>query len=262
MKKVFPIINYILLALTGIFLIALQFKPWAWLFLVLGLLSLRLCQQKLARALFLIYLSLAILGLTPITTDISYRHMLQMGLALMLAVALPYFIARHIYKEKLIVFPWRLGRKWFKKEISYILLTAVIAYFLLPFYLINTGAYLNWSVEPGLSSIIRLFIGTNALGIWDELFFICTVLGLLKKFMDFKYANILQAVLFTSFLYELGFTSWGFVMIFLFAWLQGLIFHKTHSLAYVITIHLTLDFILFLALIWAHHPGWLTIFVV
>ena len=36
---------------------------------------------------------------------------------------------------------------------------------------------------------------------------------------------------------------------------------KSKSLFYVITIHLTLDLILFLALIFAHHPLWMPIFI-
>jgi hypothetical protein len=48
---------------------------------------------------------------------------------------------------------------------------------------------------------------------------------------------LLQAVLFTSFLFKLGFTGWGPVMIFIFAIIQGVVFRKTDSLFYVITIH-------------------------
>ncbi|MBT4210137.1 MAG: CPBP family intramembrane metalloprotease [Candidatus Komeilibacteria bacterium] len=250
-----------LLSSAGIILIGLQIKFVGWLMLILGLISLYYCRKKFAKEVLLVYISLALLAITQITTDISYVHMFEMGVTLILAVSIPYFASRYIYKDHLVRFIFHHGRNWCRKEILYILVTAIISYFLLPFYLKNTGAYLNWSVEPGFDNIFRLFIGTNALGIWDELFFVSTVLGILRRFLPFSWANLIQSILFTSFLYELGFTGWGFIMIFIFALIQGIVFKKTESLLYVITIHLTLDFILFLALIEAHHPDWMPIFI-
>src|SRR5262249_46380897 len=140
--------------------------------------------------------------------------------------------------------------------------TALIAYLLLPFYLRNTGSYVNWTVVPGTSHIIRLFLGTFMLGAWDEIFFVATVLAIFRQYLHFWYANVLQAALWTTFLYILGFHGWGFYLIFIFALIQGYIFRRTRSLLYIITIHLTLDFILFLALLHAYHPEWIRIFVV
>ncbi|MDP3991711.1 MAG: CPBP family intramembrane metalloprotease [Candidatus Colwellbacteria bacterium] len=260
--KIFNIFSLILLSATGIILIALQVKPYGWLVYGAGLLSLVFAERQFAKHLLLVYVAIALLGITAITTDISYRHMFEMGLALVLVLIIPLTIARKFYKDKaLIPYTFHHGRRWFRSEILYIVITAILSYFLLPFYLLNTGAYLNWNVEPGLSNIIRLFIGTNALGIWDELFFVNTVLGILIRHIKFGWANLIQSVLFTSFLYELGFTGWGFILIFIFALTQGYIFMKTKSLLYIITIHLTLDLILFLALIEAHHPEWLSIFI-
>ena len=45
---------------------------------------------------------------------------------------------------------------------------------------------------------------------WDELFFICTVFALLRHdICPCWQANILQATIFVSFLWELGYRSWG-----------------------------------------------------
>jgi len=255
-------ISLILLCFTGVLLIALQLKPWGWLIYLAGLASLLLTDRQFAKHLLLIYLALALLGITPITTDISWGHILAMGATLALAAALPFAISRYVYKENdLITFKFRTQRNWFHTEIFYIIATAILSYFLLPFYLRNTGAYLNWSVEPGASNILRLFAGTNGLGIWDELFFVNTVFGILRRYLVFGWANVIQGILFTSFLFELGFTGWGYIMIFLFALSQGYIFKRTESLLYIITVHLVLDFVLFLALIHSHHPNWLPIFI-
>lgn len=248
-----------LLCLGTVLLIGLQ-QLHGWLVLLLGTVLLLRCHKQFAKDFLLVFVALALLGITDIDTDISYKHMIEMGVTLGLAVAIPYVVSRWIYKDHLVRFRFHHGRKWYRVEVAYIFFTALISYFLLPFYLRTSGAYINWAVDPGISNILRLFIGTNALGIWDELFFVSTILGIFRRFLPFGWANIAQSVLFTSFLYELGFTGWGPWMIYPFALLQGYVFQKTDSLLYVITIHLTLDLVLYLALIHAHHPTWMPIF--
>lgn len=255
-------VSLIFLSLAGITLLPLEMKLLGWVLWLLGLVTLLFCEKNFRKDIFLLYTSLALLGITPITTDISPLHFLQAGITLPLAIIIPYTVSRFIYKDYLVRFPFHHGRSWYKIEIFYVFLTAIVAYITLPFALWHTGSYMNWTVEPGANYLIRLFIGTNGLGIWDELFFISTVLGILRRHLIFPLANILQSILFTSFLYELGFRGWLFIVIFLFALLQGYIFKKTESLLYVITIHLTLDLILYLALIHAHHPDWLPIFLI
>jgi len=258
---VFEWMSLVLLAATAVVLVGMQLKVVGWILFFVGALSLFLAKKEFGKHVGLIYLSLSFLGLVPITTSTSNENFFRMGVVLGLAVTLPYVFSRYIYKDGLVTYSFHHGRKWFKKEIFYVFFTAILAYLVIPFYLKDTGSYLNWNVDRTADSIGRLFIGTNVLGIWDELFFISTVLGVLRHYMKFPLANILQAVLFTSFLYELGFTGWGPFMIFPFALVQGYVFRKTHSLFYVITIHLVIDFILFLALINAHHPDLINIFI-
>ncbi len=251
----------VLLCASGIVLIALQIRPFGWIMLAVAAGCLLLTDRKYMREIGLIVISLVLLGFTAINTHTDIPHMLFMGATLGLAVLLPYLISRYIYGEYSVRFSFRNGRYWYKAEMGYILLAFVVAYFLIPYYLRSTGAYLNWPDAADSWSIVRLFIGTNALGIWDELFFVSTVLGILRHYFPFVLANIFQAILFTSFLFELGFTGWGYIMIFCFALLQGFIFKKTESLFYIISIHLTVDLVLFLALINSHHPELVNIFV-
>ena len=263
-KKLLGAREYIstgLLSLTAIVLIGLLNHEVGWVLYAVGLAVTLLTKQGFRRYMLLLYGSLALLGMVPITTETTNENFFRMGLALTGAVALPYLVSRFVYHEKAVLLRFRMGRKWKKKELGYILFTAAVSYLLLPFYLRTSGAYVNWAVEPTTEGIIRLFIGTNALGIWDELFFVSTVLGILRLYFPFKAANFLQAILFTSFLHDLGFTGWGPLMIFPFALLQGYVFKVTDSLLYVITIHLTLDFVLFLALINANYPNLVDIFI-
>ncbi len=61
--------------------------------------------------------------------------------------------------------------------------------------------------------------------------------------------------MFVSFLWELGYRAWGPLLTIPFALLQGYIFMRTRSLAYVVTVHLLFDAVVFLVLVHAHNPG-------
>lgn len=260
-QKLFRQISAILMMITGIALVGLQYKPTGWYLLFITAFSLLLTDTKFRKNAILIVLSIGILGITEINTSITPGHMIQTAILLNLAVFIPYIVSKYWFKSNVISFPLGNIKSWSKKQVAYIGLAFVLAYLLIPFYLSSTGAYHNWPSASDPSSLIRLFIGTNGLGIWDELFFVIVCLAILAKFLPFWFANITQATLWTAFLYELGFTSWAPLMIFPFALLQGYVFRKTHSLLYIITIHLTVDLVLYLALVNAHHPELFNIFI-
>jgi membrane protease YdiL (CAAX protease family) len=249
------------LCVTTVILIALQSKLVGFVLLVIGLVLLWRYAKDFRKNIALIYLALAILGVAPINTNIYFPHSLQMGVALFLVVFIPYYVTRYIYKNHAVRFPLGHGRQWQKKEILYVFVTAAVAYLVLPFMLRATGSYHNWHIQPGFWNIALSYIGLNAVGIWDELFFVSTVLGILRKFLPFKIANLTQAVIFTSFLYTLGFQGWSPIVVYAFALSQGYIFKKTDSLLYVLTIHLTLDLALHLTLVYLHYPAWLPFFI-
>lgn len=244
-------------------LLAIPGLKWlGWLLLGLALAALiPRHRNRFGRHMLLLGSMLALLGLIPINTDISYGHMAIMGSVLIATVALPYLATKYLFQDQAVTFPFRFGRKWHRREIGYVLLAGVISYLVLPYYLASTGSYLNWSADLEPSKIIRLFIGTNALGIWDELFFVGVCLALLRRHLPFIWANTVQAALWTTFLYELGFRGWGPYAIFLFALSQGYIFSRSKSLLYIITVHLTIDFMLFLTLLHLHNPHILRIFI-
>jgi len=249
------------LLITAIVLIPLEMKFLGWILLVITVVLLLFCEKYFRRDMLLVVLSLGLLGITQINTNISLVHVVQMTSTLFLAVAIPFIVTRYFYKEKTIRYPFHHGRKWYKKELFYIFVTASIAYLVLPFYFQNTGSYHNWTVQLGTFNLTILYLGTNGLGTWDEIFFISTVLAVFRKHFPFPVANAAQAAIFTSFLFELGFRRWAPFALYPFALSQGYIFKKTDSLLYVTTIHLTLDLVLYLALINAHFPNVLKIFI-
>lgn len=227
----------------------------------LSLLLAAVIDRELARHLALIAAGLVIISLVPLNADLSIAHMLSMGGALALAVLVPWLVSKFVYREQIIKFPVNTGRKWPLAAKLYLLGVVALGFLILPVYLISTGVYQNWPDASDPSIFWRLFVGVNAVGIWDELFFICTTFTLLRRHFPDWLANILQAVIFSSFLWEIGYQAWGPLLTFPFALLQGYTFKLTKSLPYVVSVHLIFDFVLFLALVHAHNRDWLPIFL-
>lgn len=214
----------------------------------------------LLRDLALVAVGLVIMSVVEVNTEVTNEHILSMGTAMVLAVAVPYLVSRYVYRDHAVRFPLRAGR-WTRFEKVWLVAVVVIGYAVLPVYMIRTGVYENWPAVDDAEGVGRLFLGTNALGIWDELFFVCTCFTLLRRHLPWWQANLVQGVLFTSFLHELGFHAWGPWLIYPFALVQGYTFKVTRSLTYVVCVHLLFDLILFLVLLHAHQRDWFPIFV-
>lgn len=250
-----------LLSASGFTLFALENRPVGFALLAAALVLAGFISRRLLLDLALIGVGLTAMSAVPITTDISTGHMLVMGTAMIIAVGIPYMVSRFATKDHAISFPIRSGQPWTTAEKWYLLAVPALGYAVLPVYMINTGVFRNWPAVSDPEGIGRLFLGTNALGIWDELFFICTAFTLLRRHLPDWQANLLQAVLFTSFLWELGFHAWAPFFIFPFALLQAKLFTITRSLTYIVAVHLLFDFVLFLVLVHAHNRAWIDIFL-
>lgn len=219
-------------------------------------------QPSLTRDLTLIALGMLIVSIIPLAAELDNLAMLRFTLALGGAVAVPYLVSRFVFRDRAIGFPWRAHRRWGRLQWGWLVAVLVLGWLILPFYFITSGVYQNWPVVDSPDLIARLFVGVGAVGIWDELFFICTVFALLRRHFPDALANVLQAIVFVSFLWELGYREWGPLLTIPFALLQGFIFMRTHSLAYVVTVHLLFDAVVFAVLVHAHNPGLLPIFLI
>lgn len=244
--------------------------PWlGWLLLALGLAAAWAVERgritasapSLTRDLSLIALGMLVVSVIPLAAELDNLAMLRFTLALGGAVVLPYVVSRFVYRDRAISFPWRGPRRWGRLQWGWLAAVLALGWLILPFYFITSGVYQNWPVVDTPDLIARLFVGVGAVGIWDELFFICTVFALLRRHFPDAAANVLQAVVFVSFLWELGYREWGPLLTIPFALLQGFIFLRTHSLAYVVTVHLLFDAVVFAVLVHAHNPGLLPIFL-
>ena len=242
-------------------LFALRQWPLGYAFLIAGLVLASLADRALTRHLALIAAGLVVISTMSLKADLSSAGMLRFAIVLSAAVLLPAIVLRVLPGEEPIQFPWLTGRSWGRFEYGYLVLTVALGYLLLPVYFLGSGVYRNWPAVTGTGEIARLFVGVNAVGLWDELFFVCTVFTLLRRHFPMAQANLLQAVVFVSFLWELGYRSWGPVLTIPFVLLQGYIFKRTRSLAYVLAVHLSFDAIIFMILVHAYNPGLFDVFV-
>jgi membrane protease YdiL (CAAX protease family) len=217
--------------------------------------------RPLAQDLLLIGLGISIVSTTSVKADISWDRFFLLGFVLTAAVAVPVLVDRLVYRRKAIRFPWFGGGRWTRFQWSYIVAVPVLGYLILPVYFIRSGAYQNWPPIFTASEYGRFFVGVNAVGLWDELFFICICFALLCRHFPMWQANLLQATIFVSFLWELGYQSWGPLLTVPFALLQGYIFTRTKSLLYVVLIHLLFDAVVFLAIVHAHDRSFFPFFL-
>ncbi len=248
-------------SLSAFLMFGIQHQPSAYIVLAVSLVGGFLVDRDLGKSLALIGFGIGIIGLISLEADISWGNILLMGSVLITALVVPYVVDRFVLRRHVIRFPINTGRHWTRGERWYLASVVALAWLIMPFYFIRSGTYLNWPAVSEPSEMTRLFIGVNAVGLWDELFFICTVFALLRRHFPLWQANLLQAVIFVSFLWELGYQSWGPLLTFPFALVQGYIFNRTRSLPYVVCTHLIFDCVLFLVLLHAHNPGWLPIFI-
>jgi membrane protease YdiL (CAAX protease family) len=246
---------------SAVALFGLQERLVGYVMIVAGLVIAAVADRLLLRHLILISAGLVVISTMSLAADLSNAGMARFAITLSAAVALPYALSRWWYREDIIKFPVGTGNRWSRFEYGYLVLVVVAGYLILPVYFLGSGAYGNWPDVSGADEIIRLFIGVNAVGLWDELFFICIVFTLLRHHFPFWQANLLQATVFVSFLWELGYRSWGPLLTVPFALLQGYIFQRTRSLPYVVTVHLTFDAIIFGILVHAYNPALADIFL-
>lgn len=248
-------------ALSAFFLFALQWTLVGLGVLVASLALAWVLSKELCKDLLLIGLGLTIVASTSVRAGISWPRFFAIGAALGGAVLVPFLVDRLIYRRRVLRYPWRTGRKWQRWQLYYLIVVPALAYLILPFYFIRSGAYQNWPVITTLSEHLRFFVGVNAVGTWDELFFICTCFAVLRRHFPFWQANLLQAVIMVSFLWELGYQVWGPLLTFPFALVQGYLFTKSRSLTYVVIVHLIFDAVVFLAIVHANNPSFFPYFL-
>ncbi len=249
----------LLLALVAaiIFCIAVQ-NYWLGVpaLLVCGGLLLKDEEPALKRRMGVLLGCVVVLALADINTGLSNRNFLQLGLPFAAVVLGPALILRKSDPTVISFALWPRRFRWV--DILYLVISVPLAYFLLKFYWwVNPSMPSHWALpaRETAEQTTRLIVGINAVGIWDELFFVNTSFAILRSLFGFKTANAVQAVLYTCVLYDMAFTGIGPLIVYLFAWTQGSMFEESENLLYVLLVHLIVDAFLVAAILGAYYPG-------
>lgn len=242
-----------LISLAAFFLFALESQPLGYFTMAVGLGLCVWLDRVLLRDLLLVAVGLIIVSTISVRADVSWGNVVLMGTVLTMAVAVPYLLSRFGYGDHAIRFHWLTGR-WTRWMWAYLLAVPVIGWIILPTYFVRSGAYRNWPALEDWTEVARFLVGVNFVGSWDEFFFIVTIFVLLRRHFSFWFANVLTAVIFVSFLWELGYKEWGPLLTLPFALLQAFLYSKTRSLLYVLIVHLLFDVVVFLSIVHVRYP--------
>ncbi|MCB1230851.1 MAG: hypothetical protein KDN19_11320 [Verrucomicrobiae bacterium] len=252
------IVMLVAFGLTTVFSVPLH---WHWAGFATGAvclgLLLRDAESAVRRRMGVLLGCVAVLAVTDINPSTRLANFLQVGLPFFLVIFLPALILGRTDPGVIRYRFW--PRIWRRADIIYTILSVPLAWGILKFYWsINPDQYLQWSLppEPDAGEIKRLFAGINAVGIWDELFFVNTVFAVLRSLFRFPVANAIQAVVYTSVLNDMAFIGIGPLIIFPFAWTQGSMFEKSESLLWVLIVHLVVDFFLVAAIVHSYYPSY------
>lgn len=204
------------------------------------------------------YLALAsallILILAPISTSLEPAHIFWLALCFTAVLVVPALILR---KTGVITFHfWPKHLDWV--DVGYTLLSIPLAWgaFEVYFKVLSPEVPFNWKLgsEPNNTELFTLFMGINAVGIWDELFFVNTSFAILRSLFPFRTANLAQSVIYMIVLYDMAFTGWGPLFVYMLALTQGFMFERSRVLLWVLIVHLIVDYFLFQAIVTRYYP--------
>jgi hypothetical protein len=204
------------------------------------------------------YLALAsallILIVAPISTLLGATHITWLAVCFAVVLVIPTLILR---KTGVLTFHfWPKHVDWV--DVGYTVLSIPLAWaaFELYFKVLSPEVPFNWTLgnEPNNAELFTLFMGINAVGIWDELFFVNTSFAILRSLFSFRIANLAQAVIYMIVLYDMAFTGWGPVFVYSLALTQGFMFERSKVLLWVLVVHLIVDYFLFQAIVTRYYP--------
>ena len=210
----------------------------------------------LRRRLGVLLACVAILTITDINTSLTTANFLQLGIPFALVVFFPGVVLARTDPG---VIRYRLWPRRFRRlDLFYVIISIPLSWALLKFYWwMNPFMPTHWILPAAFDrlQVTRLIVGINSVGIWDELFFVNVSFAVLRSLFRFRTANAVQAVLYTSVLYDMAFTGIGPFIVGLFAWTQAAMFEESENLLYVLVVHLIVDAFLVMAILSYHYPG-------
>lgn len=195
----------------------------------------------------------AVLAAAPIHTALDWGHFATLGAFFLAVVAGPALVLARTDPGVLEFRLWPRRLRW--QDLLYTALAVPLSWGVIEvyFFILSPELPTHWWLPavPDRGWIWRLIAGINAVGIWDELFFLNTVYAILRSVYPRRLANVGQAVVYTSVLHDMAFTGWGPPIVAAFALTQGAMVEGSRSLLWVLVVHLIVDFFLVAAIL--HH---------
>jgi hypothetical protein len=206
----------------------------------------------------ILYAAIAVLALAPINTGLETRHFIMLAIPFAGVLFGPTIILRLSGDRDAI--DWKFWpRKFSFLDVFYTVISIPLSWLVFNWYFfkMNPDMPTHWLQPPAYDreQAVRLIIGINAVGIWDELFFINTVYGCLRSLFPMRWANLGQAVIYTSVLNRMAFTGVGPIVVGLFALTQGMMYEKSRCLLYVLIVHVIVDVFLLMTIFRYYYPA-------
>jgi hypothetical protein len=253
-----PIVPLAVACASTVLLVPLErFAAGLPVWAIAAVLTARQPDPRVRRNLGLVLACVLVLAFAPIRTDLTPLHFLTLGLPFLVVILGPYLFMRHAAKGELEWRFWKRPVAW--RDLIYVAVSIPLAWGLIELYFFhfNPDVATHWRVpspyDPAVTT--RLAVGINAVGFWDEMFFINTVYVLLRGIFPARIANPAQAIIYTSVLYDMAFTGHGVWIVYGFALTQGIMYEKSRALLWVLLVHLIVDLFLVLAILQYHYPG-------
>ena len=250
-----------LITLAALPLFALSAPIIGWAMLLAGVAVSFVAGRKVGLDLLPVAAGIGILTLLPAEPELGLAGMSRFTLVLAAALVIPWLISRFGTRAGGVTFPFRDGRRWGREQWIFLAVVPLLGYVVLPAYFIDAEGHANWPAVDGIGAIAMLTVGILGLGLWEELFFVGVVFSSLRPHVGAWRAIVLRAVVVVPLLWDWGFRGIGWVIILVFALVQGWIYERTKSLSYVIAVHLTFDLVMIAVLVWAKHPEWVDVFL-
>lgn len=216
---------------------------WVW----------RRVPRRTRRYLTMIVAMFVVMSMTPVSTSTEPLLMALMGLGMGITVVLPFLAQKYLFREDILHIRLNLRHRWNSREVGYVVFAALFVPFWLGLYFFTSDASSHWQMETP-SDVVIVFISIMAIGVWEELVFIAALFGLLRRYLPYAWANLLQATFFTAFLYQIGFQGWIAINLFLYALYQGMVYYRTGNLMTTLIIHALVDLAVFATIFFAVYP--------
>lgn len=188
-----------------------------------------------------------VMSVTPVSTATTGWMPILMLMGMAVAVAIPFVVGKYLIKQNIVHLHIDMQR-WKPIEYGYVAFASVVVPPTLFVYFLTSDAAHHWPLVS-VWDITIVFGAVMAIGMWEEFFFIAAIYGILRRYLSFGWANLLQAIIFTTFLYQVGFQGWITVALLLYTLYQGYVYYKTNNLLVNLVIHAIVDLFVFIALV-------------